>query len=76
MLTCTNRFWKFKTSAELDEFLNSCIESEDEYQLSYGLSAKGDFYAYGSVVIKTKFGKKSTEKQEQKAEQQSEVTTF
>lgn len=75
MLTRINQFWKFKNSTELDEFLNSCIESEDEYQLSsYGLSSKGDFYAYGSVVIKTKFGKKAAEKQE-KAEQ-SDVTTF
>lgn len=69
MLTKTNNFWRFKTEAELNDFLNKAIESADDYQISnYGLSNRGEYYAFGVVVIHTKFTSR-----ENNAEPQTQV---
>lgn len=69
MLTKTNNCWKFKSEAELNDFLNKAIESADDYQISnYGLSNRGEYYAYGVVVIHTKFVSKKVESQAQSVE--------
>lgn len=69
MLTKTNNFWKFKTEVELNDFLNKAIESADDYQISnYGLSNRGEYYAFGVVIIHTKFTSKEAEQQAQSVE--------
>ena len=75
MLTFDNQYWKFKNSQELDEFLNSAIDSGDDYHISsHGLSNRGEWYAFGYRIVKTKFGKASAQKQAE--QQQQDVTTF
>lgn len=65
MLSRVNNFWRFKSEEELNNFLNAAQESNDEYQLqNFGLSTKGDYYAYGTVIFHTKFGEKTQQAQE------------
>lgn len=69
MLSKVNQFWRFRTQDELDEFLNMAQDSADEYKLTnYGLSQKGDYYAFGDIVVHTKFGKKAAQAQQQNAQ--------
>lgn len=77
MLRKVNNYWKFESQAELDAFLNDCIDSGDDYELtSFGLSARGEYYAYGNVQFNVKFGTKAQQAQNAEAEQQKVVTTF
>ena len=51
MLKFTNQFWRFDSQAQLDEFLDACAASKDEYQLERAGRAKnGTFYAFGTVI--------------------------
>lgn len=75
MLTQSGRYWKFASKEELDSFLDSCIDANDKYDLNFGRSAKGEWYAYGSVIYVTKFTKEGQAQQEQQQAQQN-VTTF
>lgn len=77
MLRKVNNYWKFKSQSELDSFLNDCIDSGDEYELtSFGLSARGEYYAYGNVTFNIKFGTKAQQQQNAEEEQKKVVTTF
>ena len=68
MLTLENKCWKFKSEAELNDFLNSAIDSGDDYHISsHGLSNRGEWYAFGYVIAHTKFGVKA-QKQAQSVE--------
>lgn len=74
MLTLDNQYWKFANATELDEFLNQAIDSNDDYHLSsFGISQRGEHYAYGYKVVKTKFGKPVSQKKQEQTEQ---VETF
>ena len=73
MLTQSGRYWKFRSKEELDAFLDDCIDSNDKFELNFGLSAKGEWFAYGNVTYVTKFSKQGQQAQAQQAE---EVKTF
>ena len=60
MLTFENKCWKFKSEAELNDFLNKAIESADDYHIvNHGLSARNEWYAFGYIIAHTKFGVKA-----------------
>lgn len=75
MLTQTGRYWKFESQAKLDEFLNECMDSNDKYELSFGISSRGEWYAYGNIEYRTKFGTKA-QQQQAAEEERKKVTTF
>lgn len=75
MLTQTGRYWKFRSKDELDAFLDDCIDANDKYELNFGLSAKGEWFAYGNVIYVTKFSKQGQQAQEQQ-QVTPEVKTF
>ena len=77
MLTFTNKCWKFKTEAELNQFLNDAMDSGDDYQIAnHGISSRGEWYAFGNVIAHTKFGVKAQQEQQAQQQQQQNVTTF
>lgn len=71
MLTQTGRYWKFRSKEELDSFLDDCIDSNDKFNLNFGISSKGEWYAYGDVTYVNKFSK-----QGQATNAEAEVKTF
>ena len=74
MLTFVNKLWKFKSEDEMNAFLNAAEDANDDYRIeNHGLSQRGEWYAFGSVVAKTKFGKNQ---QPQQQNAQAQVTTF
>ena len=80
MLTFVNKCWKFKTESELNAFLNDAMDSNDDYRIqNHGISAKGEYYAFGEVIARNKFGKPQAQVQNTQAQvqnTQAQVTTF
>lgn len=79
MLKQSNNYWKFDSEEELHVFLNAAEDSQDDYDLSsFGRSQRGEWYAYGTIVYHTKFGKQQNQQQNQaqQVQTQQNVTTF
>lgn len=71
MLKIVNQYWQFDSEVKLHAFLNSCMDDpKSEYLIErYGQARSGQFYAFGSVVPTSKFGKaESVEKTDVKDE--------